>query len=206
MSRRGNWMQTSTGRPFWPLDPRPEDFDILDVAHALGNLCRFGGHCRSFYSVDQHSVIVANAILHHGRGTRALAFEGLLHDAAEAYIGDVIWPLKQEGELQGYKAIERGVERALAIRFGLPLEQSPIVKRFDLIALATEKRDLTCEGPSRTGGAKREASAALEKLGPWHCDDFEPLKDVIQPWDADVARRSFLFTFDELAPPQEAWR
>lgn len=57
--RAGDWMQTFTGRQFWPMDPRPEDLDILDIAHALSLLCRFGGHCQRFYSVAEHSVHVS---------------------------------------------------------------------------------------------------------------------------------------------------
>lgn len=60
--RRGDWIQTFTGRRFWPLDPRPEDVCIEDIAHALSLKCRFGGHCTRFYSVAEHSVHVSNYV------------------------------------------------------------------------------------------------------------------------------------------------
>jgi len=61
MERRGNWLQTAGGRAFFPLDPRPEDVDILDIAHALSFVCRFGGHCLNFYS-DSHAALAERIV------------------------------------------------------------------------------------------------------------------------------------------------
>ncbi len=113
MSDRGPWMQTFTGRAFYPLDPRPEDVCIEDVAHALAMQCRYNGHSIPFYSVAEHSVIVSyNVKFEHAR-------EGLMHDAAEAYLGDMIRPLKATplGEL--FAVYERRVEAVIAERFAL---------------------------------------------------------------------------------------
>lgn len=70
---------TYTGRQFWPLDPRAEDIDIRDVAHHLSLICRFNGAGRAFYSLAQHSCLVADTL------DAPLKLWGLLHDAAEAY-------------------------------------------------------------------------------------------------------------------------
>lgn len=194
--RIGNWMQTISGRAFYPLDPWPEDVDIGDIAHALSLVCRFGGHCSKFYSVAEHSVRVCEAI-EGASGTEGEAFCGLMHDAAEAYVGDVIWPLKQSlaGESNGYKQIERRVERAIAKRFHLPFEMPPIVKRFDLVLLSTEKRDLMNPGRGREDGSAREALASAEKLGAWHSDSFPALPGTIVPMTSDEACGAFLAKF-----------
>ena len=83
MKRKGDWMQTHSGIQFWPLDPRPEDILIEDIAHALSNQCRFAGHCCFHYSVAQHSVLVSENVPAQD------AMWGLLHDAGEAYLVDL---------------------------------------------------------------------------------------------------------------------
>src|SRR5881392_3435793 len=62
----GPYLQTVSGRFVNPFDPDPEQLDIGDIARALANVCRFGGHCRSFYSVAQHSVIVSELVEERG--------------------------------------------------------------------------------------------------------------------------------------------
>jgi len=82
VQREGNWFQTYTGKQFYPLDPRPEDIDLDDIVHHLSHLCRFNGGTREFYSVAQHSVIVADAL------PDDFKLWGLLHDAAESFLAD----------------------------------------------------------------------------------------------------------------------
>jgi hypothetical protein len=88
MKRKGDWMQTYTGRQFWPIDPRADEIDIVDIAHALSQQCRFAGHCKSFYSVATHSWHTSNVCNSEN------ALWGLLHDAAEAYLVDLPTPIK----------------------------------------------------------------------------------------------------------------
>jgi hypothetical protein len=128
------WIQTFTGRVFIPLDPLPAAVDMLDIAHALSNQCRFSGHCLRFYSVAEHSVYVSRVV------PPRLARLGLMHDAAEAYLVDVPRPIKPH--LEGYKEIESAVEDAIFARFGLEYPGGnlwDILKAADAAVLAAER-------------------------------------------------------------------
>lgn len=125
---------TAAGRYFDFKHPERCDIDIEEIAHALSHICRYTGHVRHFYSVAQHSVMVSGIVL------PCNAMAGLLHDSAEAFLGDVSTPLK--ALLPDYKEIEANVELAVRRRFGLPARLPYDVKRADLVALATEERAL----------------------------------------------------------------
>lgn len=143
-AERGPGIRTHTGW-FYPFTPRADEVDIRDIAHALAMICRFGGHVRSYYSVAQHSVLVSCHV------PQKYAIAALLHDAAEAYVGDMVSPIKRQ--LPAYKKLEAGVERVVMERFELgDFDQDMIgmshVKEADLVALITEQRDLWA-GPAR---------------------------------------------------------
>lgn len=111
------YIRTYTGIEFYLDDPRPEVVDIRDIAHALSNICRFTGHTKSFYSVAQHSVWVADCLILWDC-PRSLVKAGLLHDAAEAYYGDLSYPLKlMLGEQ--LKAVTGPINRAVDEALGL---------------------------------------------------------------------------------------
>lgn len=130
----GNWGLTYKGRKFYPMDLQPDMIDIEEIAHSLSNLCRFGGHCKTFYSVAQHSLLVCDNVSQPNKKV------ALLHDATEAYIGDMIRPLKVS--MPAFEEIESKAWKAICVKFSisetLPLE----VKVADARALLTEKRDL----------------------------------------------------------------
>jgi hypothetical protein len=162
---RGSWMQTWTGRRFFPMNPRPEDIDPADIAHALSMLCRYGGHVDRFYSVAEHCVLMSEAVAPE----HALA--ALLHDATEAYVVDVPRPLKLA--LPDYRAIEAQVWKVIAIRFGvagMPDE----VKTADNRILLTERNALISNA-----------------VRPWEQDGrYEPLPVRITGWlPAEAERR-----------------
>lgn len=170
MTTRGDWFQTFTGIQFYPLDPRPEDIDLLDIAHALANQCRYAGHCRVFFSTAQHSIMVSRVV----PGEPAIV--GLLYDAAEAYCHDLTRPMKLalRASTTAYDDIELGIERVIAKRFGLPAPPWPAaVKAADNVALMTERRDLM----------------AVQRV--W-TERAEPLPERIIPLDPLAAERAFL--------------
>jgi uncharacterized protein len=152
--RQGDWIQTYMGVQFWPLDARADDVDIRDIAHALANICRFTGHVRRFYSVAQHSVIVSAQV------PPGLMRAALLHDAAEAYLGDISRPLKRclwaatkagvepvsHLDLKRAKHAEKDLLRVIFDAFGVEWPDDwTEIDRADMLLLATEARDLMGE-------------------------------------------------------------
>lgn len=121
------------GSLFNLAEPELGPFDITDIAWGLSNMCRYMGRTSQFYSVAQHSVVVASLLPPH------LQMQGLMHDAAEAFVGDVVAPLK--AMLPEYQALEARVEAAVFKAFGLPDTLAPEVKHADLLLRGAEKRD-----------------------------------------------------------------
>lgn len=122
---------TRGGQYFNFLDPSAYRLDIKDIAHGLSNICRFGGHTREFYSVAQHSIYLSHIVPEED------AYAGLMHDCAEAFLGDIPSPLKRR--LPDYKRIESIVEAALFEKLGIPFPLPASVKNADLVMLATEQ-------------------------------------------------------------------
>lgn len=156
------WFLTYTGRQYWPCDPRPEDVSILDIAHHLSNICRFGGACSPFYSVAQHSVITSQLARKYPR----LA---LMHDATEAYVGDIVRPLKYSPQFAFYFDIEALNWKAIATTFGFsqkdPKDEEEVAV-VDDIALMTERRDLMIKSSHRW--------SVRAKPDPKHIDPLPP--------------------------------
>lgn len=153
-------METASGNEINILDPMPSAISIRDIAHALSNQCRFNGHVRHFYSVAEHSVLVSHLLeeLHpHDKDTQ---LAGLLHDAAEAYMGDMISPMKfslaalsnrgndDVGSFRWtWDALEGKINceiaRSLDVSDSLHLWHSDRVKQADWWALKIEATELT---------------------------------------------------------------
>lgn len=130
----GDWIGTHTGRKFWPLDPHPDDVCLADIAHALSQQCRYTGHTHHPYSVAEHALLVS------AHCPPQFALEGLLHDAAEAYLADVARPVKHL--ITGLIEIEDRIHQAVCTKFDLPFPISPQVKAIDTRILADEREAL----------------------------------------------------------------
>lgn len=168
------WIGTFVGGRFSYTNPETSNIDVVDIAHALSNVCRFAGHTREFYSVAQHSVLVSLNVPPED------AIDGLMHDASEAYLGDVASPLKWL--LPDYKIIEAKCEDEIRRRFGLGAKKPPSVKIADMRMLATERRDLINHDGTE-----------------WLClAGVDPYDFRITPMAPKDAERLFLLRFKEL--------
>ena len=167
-------MVTYTGKEFDLLSPQPEMVCIEDIAHSLANICRYTGHVREFYSVAQHCVLAAKADL------PGEPLQRLLHDAAEAYIGDIASPWKQLLIVHDFdisvKDYEQKIQDVIGVALAVDLSPSIEVKEADNRMYFTEVRDLM--PPS-------------EEFGKWR-DNLKPLTAVIIPWEAEYAEAAFL--------------
>lgn len=170
---RGDWMQTYTGRAFYPADPRPEDVDPIDIAHALSLTCRYGGHVRQMYSVAEHCVLMSHAV-----PPRAAAW-ALLHDATEAYVGDVIRPIK--AFMPEYRDMEYRLMGVIRERFGLSHAFPYAVREADNRILLDERAALMAEPPR-----------------PWAVEHLQPLGVDIRGWEPDEAEWRYRTRLREL--------
>jgi hypothetical protein len=168
-----SWITTFSGKTFNVLEPRAEDVCIEDIAHALSMQCRFTGHVRHFYSVAQHSILVSMLC------PQEYALWGLLHDASEAYIGDMSAPLKHTPEMARYRTTEKRIMAAVVSRFGLEPKEPLAVKDTDRRLLLAEARDM-----------------GLDVTG-WY-SEHKPFDQHIRPMSPEMAEFEFLYRFKEL--------
>lgn len=182
--RKGYWYQTYTGREVYPIDLRPEDIDIRDIAHSLALKCRFNGSCRVMYNVAQHSLHVHDYLLATvrswgGVNRRMVLSWGLMHDAAEAYLGDITRPVKSS--LQGVKEIEASIQSTIAERFYLELPMPEEVLHADNVLLVTEARDLMAPPPRPWGVVAQPWQRNLNLyLEPWQITERRFLEQAVE--------------------------
>lgn len=173
--RTGSFMQTYTGRAVYPMDLRPEDVCIEDIAHSLAMQCRYNGHSLRFYSVAEHCVLMAQHL--HKYGDR-VALCALMHDATEAYLADVPRPIKPY--LQGYKEAEAKAWAAIAARYDLIAPMPTNVHEAD-------NRILHDERAQNMATSDRDWELSGVRLGV-----------VLQFWSPERAKAEFLALFNEL--------
>ena len=182
--RKGHFMRLASGTKYWPIDPRPEEVFIDDIAVSLARQCRFNGHIREdlpFYSVAEHSILISFLV------PREWRLEALLHDSPEFAIGDIIRPIKVLPEVAAVvKPIEERNERVIAERFGLKWPFHPCIKAADTALCGTEL--LTVMRGAAPNGAEGRDFPAIE----------------IPCWSPADAQRHFLNRFFELIMERDA--
>lgn len=172
--RKGGWIQTYTGHQFWGMDAHPDEIFVEDIAHALACVNRYNGHTKVPYSVAQHSVYVSMECAPED------AFWGLMHDASEAYICDLISPVKRF--LPAYVEVENALMLQICRRFVMAPDMPASVKRADLTVLAAESRDLFPKKPAD-----------------WNLP-FAPVARKIKPVSWQASEKMFMKRFNELWP------
>lgn len=175
--RTGKIRLHPSGRFVNPLDLRPEDVDIWDIAHHLSNICRYTGACPAFYSVAQHSVYVAQDLRDSG-AVPDLVMAGLLHDAAEYVFNDLASPVKRDPRMQWYRDMEHEATRLIYRVFGLDPELLAQTKPADDAVFHREVA--TWWGGGYTGG-------------------------FIHPWHPVHARNVFMEHFISIQSARDLW-
>ncbi|ODS36152.1 MAG: hypothetical protein A7316_10235 [Candidatus Altiarchaeales archaeon WOR_SM1_86-2] len=186
MKKPVGYIVTYTGKVFDLLDPKPDTVCIEDIAHALSNICRYTGHTKQFYSVAQHSVLMAT--------TKELPgdpLQKLLHDAAEAYIGDMASPWKRilRVEIPGrayyhtVKIHEHRIQKVIEKALEVDLTPSAEVKESDIRMFWTEVRDLMSD---------------MSEDFEWGPPKMPPIEKKIIPWQPSLAEGMFLSVYNRL--------
>jgi len=163
-----SWILTYTGKRFDTLNPKPEDICIEDIAHALSMICRFGGHCRQFYSVAQHCLLVSCNLPVEAE------LWGLMHDAAEAYVGDVVTPIKrllyvENGGIaaDGFWEFEEKILHCVATALDMAWPPPKIVREIDTRVMLGEA-DFLMEGRAAGCGGYFEEPIFVRPLSMRH--------------------------------------
>jgi hypothetical protein len=175
----GGWILTYSSRHFYPLDPRPADVDIDDIAHALSLTCRYNGHTSVFYSVAEHSLLLCQEVTRRRPDDLVQQLQALLHDAAEAYLCDIPRPVKPL--LSGYYEAEARVDRAISEHFGIEIApKTALIAELDTRILCDET-----------------AALMPPESAEWHQRLGMMLGVEIRALGPGQAEREFLMAFDE---------
>lgn len=170
------WILTNSGTRFDFENPTEEMINIEDIAAALSKQTRFNGHCSQFYSVARHSIIMASKI------SPEFKLEALMHDATEAYIGDMVKPLKNL--IPEFEKIENKIHKVIAKKFKLKTKTPKEIKDLDLVMVASEIKAIMPKFDGELEGTEGARPIVLER----HEIFSEPNRDELD----------FLFLFKEL--------
>lgn len=177
------WQRMLSGRRLDLLDPSPLDVEMVDIAHGLARVARWNGQTAGdhAFSVAQHCLVVEVIFRTLGNSDPAAWLTALLHDAPEYVIGDMISPFKAVVG-GGYKVVEKRLESAIHLRFGLPASTPAAVradiKRADQIAAffeATELAGFSLSEARKYFGLPRGITAEMIPIVPLPARDAQQL-------------------------------
>lgn len=173
-----NWINTFTGKKFYPLAPAVDEVHLVDIAHALSNQCRYTGHGK-FYSVAEHSVKLAMVLNERGGSVEEMKY-ALLHDASEAYLADIATPVKHHPDFAFYRQAEDHLQSVIFRAFKLdPNAVPPLIHELDVEIRGSEKANIF------------ENANADWQIGP----PMPELEEISWGWSPEEAERSFLDWF-----------
>ena len=183
MTEEVTWIETFTGKRVNPMHLDEELIDVNDIAHSLALQCRFVGHCLTFYSIAEHSILVAGLVEEEIATAdpdeyKRTCLAALLHDAAEAYLGDIARPIKHDNAFKQVVEIEKQILGKVMLKYNCTGADWQLIKKADDIMLATEAKVLMADSgkgwylpePALPGGMRsiqigRDAEIAfLEKF------------------------------------------
>ena len=186
MSLTHPYIWTATGKKLVIEDLKPEMIDIKSIAYGLAKECRFGGQIEGFYSVARHSLILREAL--RGYLPRTDWIYVLLHDAAEAYLRDMLKPIKLC--LPDYNRLEAKMMEVILQRFNLPGPFPGIIKQFDTRIVLDEAKALFNSAPIWTQDFEDHGISPLGvkiEEYPWRAD----LQEFLTTFHRDMAARQF---------------
>jgi hypothetical protein len=174
--RAVDYIETYTGRAFFPLAPSVQDISVIDIAHALANQCRYSGHTSHFYSTAQHCCLLANYVRQKMKGSPLDCLQILMHDAAEAYLVDIPRPVKQH--MPEFRKWDHTITMCVRSWYGcgdlpLPKWQDELDSRI----IVDERAQLMSDSGNDWG------------------HDLEPLGIYIETWTPLMAEQQFLLRY-----------
>lgn len=182
-------INTYTGRLFFYNKIDSESLELRSIAHALGNTCRFTGHCRRFYSVAEHSLLVAQYLRDTIGPNVSLSLirSALMHDASEAFVGDVNSPLKAM-IAPLFKPIEKAILDAIDEKWGL-FTRDPRIKHADTVLYLCERETIMAPLPPEhpEHGYIPLTDEVRNHTLPW-------FRERVKCWNPKYAGRKFLNT------------
>ena len=178
MMKVENYIEVYGGGKFDWDDILSNKANINVIAHSLSYQCRYAGHCKEFYSVAEHSILMARAIL-RDTGNPTLAYEALMHDATEAYVCDIPRPMK--ALLPKYQELEAEVHKVISRDFGVPEVMTKVVKEYDSRIVKDERAAVMCRSNNV-----------------WFIDSLKSLNVEIKFLQPRYAKTEFLNMYDDL--------